>query len=461
MNITAAKFLESNPSFTTCPSPHMPEYAFIGRSNVGKSSLINAMTNRNSLAKTSSTPGKTQLINHFLINENWYLVDLPGYGWAKVSKSKRLDFEGLITEYLSERKNLVVTFVLIDIRHEPQAIDLEFLEWLGENQIPFAIVFTKADKLNNSKMVASLARYEEVLKSRWEALPPHFITSAVKNEGTEEILTYIEQYNEALEEKFSKIQPIKVTKEELPQPQKAVIQRKKYSQQKPYKKEGEENELNEFEKTSFDKNAPKPSKYAAPRKTNSKYTVPFSDDDASSKPVSKPPFKFDKNQNKGRNSSKGKKSGVKKDDFSKNTKSESKTGKSYPKKDFGKGDFSKDSRTDSKPSSRTGKSYPKKDFGKDDFSKDSRTDSKPSSRTGKSYPKKDFGKDDFSKDSRTDSKPSSRTGKSYPKKDFGKDDFSKDSKPSSRAGSKNASSFKGKTGQKPTNFKGKTPRPKK
>ena len=140
MQVNTAKFLESNPSVKTCPSPHMPEYAFIGRSNVGKSSLINAMTNRNSLAKTSSTPGKTQLINHFLINENWYLVDLPGYGWAKVSKSQRRDFEGLITEYLSERKNLVVTFVLVDIRHEPQAIDLEFFEWLGEHQIPISDV---------------------------------------------------------------------------------------------------------------------------------------------------------------------------------------------------------------------------------------------------------------------------------------------------------------------------------
>ncbi|AFM05072.1 ribosome biogenesis GTP-binding protein YsxC/EngB [Bernardetia litoralis DSM 6794] len=279
MNINTAKFLESNPSFKTCPSPHMPEYAFIGRSNVGKSSLINAMTNRNSLAKTSSTPGKTQLINHFLINENWYLVDLPGYGWARVSKSKRLDFEGLITEYLSERKNLVVTFVLVDIRHEPQAIDLEFFEWLAENEIPFAIVFTKADKLNNSKLVASLERYETVLKSRWEALPPNFITSAVKNEGTEDILEYIEKYNKVLEEKFSQIQPIKVNKEELPQPQKPVVQRKKYNQHKPYKKEESENELNDFEK-----NAPKLSKYASPRKTNSKYTVPFSHSTKSDKP---------------------------------------------------------------------------------------------------------------------------------------------------------------------------------
>lgn len=282
MNINTAKFLESNPSVKTCPSPHMPEYAFIGRSNVGKSSLINAMTNRNSLAKTSSTPGKTQLINHFLINENWYLVDLPGYGWAKVSKSQRRDFEGLITEYLSERKNLVVTFVLVDIRHEPQAIDLEFLEWLGENQIPFAIVFTKADKLNNSKLIASLDRYETVLKSRWEALPPNFITSAVKNEGTEDILEYIDKYNKALEEKFSQIQPIKVIKETPEQPKKQV---KKTAKPRRYKKKNDESTLNEFEKKSYDKNAPKPSKYASPRKTNSKYTVPFSDSNQNDKPT--------------------------------------------------------------------------------------------------------------------------------------------------------------------------------
>ncbi len=392
MQVNTAKFLESNPSVKTCPSPHMPEYAFIGRSNVGKSSLINAMTNRSNLAKTSSTPGKTQLINHFLINEDWYLVDLPGYGWAKVSKEQRRDFEGLITEYLSERSNLVVTFVLIDIRHEPQDIDLEFLEWLGENQIPFAIVFTKADKLNNSKMVASLARYEEVLKSRWEALPPHFITSAVKNEGTDEILVYIENYNKALKEKFSLIQPIKVIKEVPEQPKRQI---KKAPSTKPrvYKKDDDDNQLNDFEKKALD-NTPKekPSKYASPRKTNSKYTIPFSED-SSAKPATKAPFKFDKN--KGRNSEKNtirnSKSTVKKDDFSKNTKSDSKprtaTGKSYPKKDFGKDELAKDTRTGSKPSSKTGtsKTYPKKDFGKDDFSKDSKTrstDSKSGSRGG-------------------------------------------------------------------------------
>ena len=356
MQVNTAKFLESNPSVKTCPSPHMTEYAFIGRSNVGKSSLINAMTNRNSLAKTSSTPGKTQLINHFLINENWYLVDLPGYGWAKVSKSKRLDFEGLITEYLSERSNLVVTFVLVDIRHEPQAIDLEFFEWLAENRIPFAIVFTKADKLNNSKLVASLERYETVLKSRWESLPPNFITSAVKNEGTAEILTYIDNYNKALKEKFDKILPIKVDKEELPQPQKPTVQRKKYNQHKPYNKEGregDESELNDFEKKTFDKTdktAPKPSKYASPRKTNSKYTVPFSDSTKSEKP---------------KNTGKRPETNVKRNS------------KASTKKEFGKEEFSKDApkkftKKPYKGSAKDSKDNPKKEF-KKEF--------KPSSKT--------------------------------------------------------------------------------
>lgn len=343
MQVNTAKFLESNPSVKTCPSPHMTEYAFIGRSNVGKSSLINAMSNRSSLAKTSSTPGKTQLINHFLINENWYLVDLPGYGWAKVSKSQRLDFEGLITEYLLERTNLVVTFVLVDIRHEPQAIDLEFFEWLAENKVPFAIVFTKADKLNNSKLIASLERYETVLKSRWEALPPNFITSAVKNQGTEEILTYIEKYNEALEEKFSQIQPIKVDKEELPQPQKPVTQRKIYNQRKPYRKEENEGELNEFEKKTFDKNAPKPSKYASPRKSNSKYTVPFSSSSQNEKPkdTGRRPL-----QNVKRNS------------------------KATEKKEFGKNEFSKD----------TPKKFAKKSY-KDSANDAPKREFKPTSKT--------------------------------------------------------------------------------
>ncbi len=404
MNITTAKFLESNPSFKTCPSPHMPEYAFIGRSNVGKSSLINAMTNRSSLAKTSSTPGKTQLINHFLINENWYLVDLPGYGWAKVSKEQRRDFEGLITEYLSERKNLVVTFVLIDIRHEPQEIDLEFLEWLGENKIPFAIVFTKADKLNNSKMVASLERYEAVLKSRWDALPPNFITSAVKNEGTEDILTYIEKYNKALKEKFDQIQPIKVLKEELPQPQKKIAPRKIYTQPKTYKKVGDEDKLNEFEKKTVDKNAPKPSKYAAPRKTNSKYTVPFSDSDFDSKSGTTPTKKTGKRpvENVGRNS------------------------KATAKKDFGKGEFSKDA--------------PKK-FTKGAPKSPSKDSFKGLDKNSAKSPAKNYSKDS-SKDSQTN-----------PKKEF-----KSSSKPST---SRPSTPSKGRNNQKPTPFKGKTQRPKK
>lgn len=417
MNITAAKFLESNPSIKTCPSPHMPEYAFIGRSNVGKSSLINAMTNRGSLAKTSSTPGKTQLINHFLINENWYLVDLPGYGWAKVSKEQRRDFEGLITEYLSERANLVVTFVLIDIRHEPQEIDLEFLQWLGENQIPFAIVFTKADKLNNSKLVASLERYEAVLKSRWEALPINFITSSLKNEGTGEILEYIEKYNKALKEKFSQIQPIKVLKEELPQPQKKVVPRKKYTQHKSYTKGGDENALNEFEKKTVDKNAPKPSKYAAPRKTNSKYTVPFSDSDFDSKPSTAPTKNTGKRpvKNTGRNSK----------------------GTASAKKEFIKGEFSKDA-----PKKYTKSSS--KDFSKGEFSKD----------TPKKFTKgspKDFSKDSF-KGADKGSKSPSKDSRTAPKKEF---------KSSSRPSSKPSTPSKGRSNQKPTDFKGKTQRPKK
>jgi GTP-binding protein len=437
MNINTAKFLESNPSVKTCPSPHMPEYAFIGRSNVGKSSLINAMTNRSSLAKTSSTPGKTQLINHFLINEDWYLVDLPGYGWAKVSKSQRRDFEGLITEYLSERKNLVVTFVLIDIRHEPQAIDLEFLEWLAENEIPFCIVFTKADKLNNSKLVASLARYEEVLKSRWEVFPPNFITSSLKNEGTEDILFYIEKYNKALEEKFSQIQPIKVTKEELPQPQKPVTQRKKYNQIKPYKKEENEGELNEFEKKTVDKNAPKPSKYAAPRKTNSKYTVPFSDSNQNDKPAKNTGKRPE--QNVKRNSKATGKKEFGKDEFSKDA---PKKFTKKPYKGAEKGEFSKDA-----PKNFTKKPY--KGAEKGEFSKDA-----PKNFTKKPY--KDSEKSEFSKDA-----PKKFTKKPY--KGAEKSEFSKDApkKDFNKPASKTSTPSRGKTSQKSTPFKGKSQRPKK
>lgn len=273
MQVNTAKFLESNPSVKTCPSPHLPEYAFIGRSNVGKSSLINAMTNHGNLAKTSSTPGKTQLINHFLINESWYLVDLPGYGWARVSKSQRRDFEGLITEYLAERENLVITFVLVDIRHEPQPIDLQFLEWLGENQIPFAIIFTKSDKLNNSKIVASLERYEMVLKSGWEALPPHFITSSVKNEGTEDILNYIEKYNKALKEKFAKIQPIKVDKTVLEEVKEQTEEQQNTTEVEKIETKKKSNEKNQTKEVAI---SIIPSSSTKKKKaTKSKHTVPF------------------------------------------------------------------------------------------------------------------------------------------------------------------------------------------
>ena len=166
MVIKTAEFVKSSGKWQDCPEPKIPEYAFIGRSNVGKSSLINAMLNRKDLAKTSQTPGKTQLINHFLINENWYLTDLPGYGYAKVSKSQRKDFEKLITNYILNRKNLVNLFVLVDSRHSAQKIDLEFIEWCGENGIPFSIVFTKADKLKGNAATANVEKYkEELLKT--------------------------------------------------------------------------------------------------------------------------------------------------------------------------------------------------------------------------------------------------------------------------------------------------------
>lgn len=178
-----------------CPDPTIPEYAFIGRSNVGKSSLINHMTNRKKLAKTSSTPGKTQLINHFLINENWYLVDLPGYGWAQTSKVNKAAWKKMINSYLEERQNLACVFVLVDSRHEPQKIDLEFMEWLGENGIPFSIVFTKADKLGKTQIQSNVASYKKEMRKTWEELPPTFITSSVERVGGEEILDFIDRIN--------------------------------------------------------------------------------------------------------------------------------------------------------------------------------------------------------------------------------------------------------------------------
>lgn len=189
----------SNQDVKKCPSSNIPEYAFIGRSNVGKSSLINMLTGRKSLAKTSGKPGKTQLINHFLINKEWHLVDLPGYGYAKVSKSSKAKFQKFITNYFSQRRQLVTGFVLVDIRHEPQKIDTEFMEWLGENGIPFSIIFTKADKLKDSQIEKNVEQYRQVLLDGvWEEFPPYFVTSATKGTGRDEVLGYIDEINRSL-----------------------------------------------------------------------------------------------------------------------------------------------------------------------------------------------------------------------------------------------------------------------
>jgi GTP-binding protein len=196
MDIKSAQFVISNTDLEKCPKGSLPEYAFIGRSNVGKSSLINSLCNKKNLAKTSSRPGKTQLINHFLINEKWHLVDLPGYGYARVSKSQKKVFQSFITSYFEKRKQLINAFLLIDIRHEPQPIDLKFMEWLGENQIPFSIVFTKADKLKPKAQDRNIAHYkQEMLASAWEELPPIFVTSSLHRKGGEEILKYIDLLN--------------------------------------------------------------------------------------------------------------------------------------------------------------------------------------------------------------------------------------------------------------------------
>lgn len=195
MNINSAKFVISNTDHKLAPEPSIPEYAFIGRSNVGKSSLINMLTNRTSLAKTSGKPGKTQLINHFLINDDWYLVDLPGYGYASVSQERRAGFEKLITSYILNRQNLMCLFVLVDSRHPLQEIDKEFMQWLGSNEIAFVIVFTKADKQGKTKLQQSIDAYKQELLKWWEELPQMFITSAEKKEGREEILSFIEESN--------------------------------------------------------------------------------------------------------------------------------------------------------------------------------------------------------------------------------------------------------------------------
>ena len=198
MVIKTATFVKSSGKWQECPEPNIPEYAFIGRSNVGKSSLINAMMNHKDLAKTSGTPGKTQLINHFLVNESWYLTDLPGYGYAKVSKVIRKDFEKLITNYILNRKNLVNLFVLVDSRHNPQKIDLEFIQWCGESGVPFSIVFTKVDKLKPNTAKQNIEVYKNELLKTWADLPEMYVTSAEKKEGCDEILNFIETTNEFL-----------------------------------------------------------------------------------------------------------------------------------------------------------------------------------------------------------------------------------------------------------------------
>lgn len=188
----------SNSNVAKCPNEPLPEYAFIGRSNVGKSSLINMLVERKGLAKTSGRPGKTQLINHFKINNNWFLVDLPGYGYARVSKKDKKTFQKYITEYFQKRKQLVSAFVLVDIRHDPQPVDLEFMEWLGTNEIPFAIVFTKADKLKPAVIEKQTKSYlQQLLDGAWAEVPPHFTTSSASRLGRDELLTYVDSINKA------------------------------------------------------------------------------------------------------------------------------------------------------------------------------------------------------------------------------------------------------------------------
>ena len=188
----------SNSQVAKCPKDRLPEYAFIGRSNVGKSSLINMLTNCKNLAKTSGRPGKTQLINHFKIDDRWFLVDLPGYGYARVSKTTKQVFQRFITDYFEQREQVVSAFVLVDIRHEPQKIYVEFLQWLGERAIPFAIIFTKADKLKPQAIERNVAAYKEILLEWWEEFPPYFVTSAQNKTGKEELTQYIEQTNQTI-----------------------------------------------------------------------------------------------------------------------------------------------------------------------------------------------------------------------------------------------------------------------
>ena len=198
MIIKSAEFVISNTDVKKCPASSLPEYAFIGRSNVGKSSLINMLTQRKGLAMTSQKPGKTQLINHFLNNNEWHLVDLPGYGFARVGQSNRERLKSIIEDYILEREQLTNLFILLDCRHEPQKIDLEFIEWAGENGVPFALVFTKADKLSKGKLASNIEAYKQTLLESWEELPPIFITSSEAKEGRDELLNYIEDINKTI-----------------------------------------------------------------------------------------------------------------------------------------------------------------------------------------------------------------------------------------------------------------------
>lgn len=199
MEIRSSEFVISAPTVTMCPKDVKAEYAFIGRSNVGKSSLINMLCNHKGLAKTSSTPGKTLLINHFIINKEWYLVDLSGYGFAKRSKTVQQKLQQMISSYILQRKQLINTFVLVDIRHAPMTVDVDFINWLGQSNIPFSVVFTKADKLTPSKAKQNAEEWMNALKDNWEELPPYFITSAEKKTGRDEVLSYIDSINTSLQ----------------------------------------------------------------------------------------------------------------------------------------------------------------------------------------------------------------------------------------------------------------------
>ena len=195
MKITSSNFVKSSSKSKDCPDQKFNEYAFIGRSNVGKSSLINMLMQKKSLAKTSGRPGKTQLINHFLINKNWFLVDLPGYGYAKVSKSSKRIFQKFITQYFSKRQQLALAFVLIDCRHKPQKVDLEFMQWMGENQVPFSIIFTKQDKMKPNALIKNIEDYKLKMLESWEEMPNYFITSSSNGTGRDKVLNYMSEIN--------------------------------------------------------------------------------------------------------------------------------------------------------------------------------------------------------------------------------------------------------------------------